>query len=251
MALTKHKVENKRSFGLFAVIVIAAMFLIRYILLETGTIDEMYTLEEDELCSALAAYEVAISCLSPDAETENAGGTILDGRKISTGDENYTLTIVTSYAAVVSAASASDSGEGTTVITVTLPDGTESEGAVIAWNESGGYALIQCLYPEELEVYYSRDILYRLSEEEPVYILWNDEVLSGSAPQTDVDADGIGKDLIAASLDDAQTGSGIAAGSGFYGKSGNYLGMVLDVTEDGTVYAVPGDVIMAALNAAL
>ena len=245
MKLTGYKVKNKNALGLFAVAAIAAMFLIRYILLQTGAIDEMYTLDEEELYAALDAYEVSVSCSLSGGKVQEAGGTILDGRKISTGDEDYTLTIVTSYAAVGAAVSEEEEAG----VTVTLPDSSQADGAIIAWNEEGGYALIQCRYPEELEVYYSRDILYRLDEEEPLYVLAYGEVLSGTGAQTDSGADGIGEDLIRGQLELSE--EMILAGSGLYGKSGNYLGMVLRGEEDGAIYAVPGDVIMAALDAAL
>ena len=276
MALTNYKVQNKKAFGIFAVVVIAAMFLIRYILLESGTIDAMYTLDEEELYSALTAYEVGVevsgsadrsdtdSDADMDAETSAAtsetasedeeslresdsaeavgGGTILDARKNSTSDEEYTLTIVASLD--VTGTTAQERG-----ITVTLPDGSGSAASVIAFNESAGYALIQCLCPDELEVYYSVDILYRLAAEEPVYVLDAGAVIGGTVTETDTDLEDVGEGLIEASLDSSVSDAVI--GAGLYGKSGNYLGMIVASDGNGTIWAVPGDVIMSALDAAL
>ena len=160
MKLTGYKVKDKKALGLFAAAVVILMFVIRFILVSNGTIDEMYTLDEEELAQALTAYEVTVVAVSSSGEeTYVGGGTILDARKASTSDEDYTLTI----AAALSITGTEDEER---LLTVTLPDGTTESAELTAFDEEDGYALIQCLYAEELEVYYSRDILYRLAGED-------------------------------------------------------------------------------------
>ena len=245
MKLTGYKVKDKKALGLFAAAVVIIMFVIRYFLLSSGTIDEMYTLDEDELSDAITAYEVIVAAedLSENEVTYVGGGTILDARKASASDEEYTLTIAAALSVT------GTSGEAR-AITVTLPDGTAADAVLIAFHEGDGYALIQCSFPEEAEVYYSRDILYRLAEDEPVYVLSDGVIIEGSVTDPDAEAPGSEEDVIESlmefSLPDTLTGAGL------YGKSGNYLGMILETGEDGTLlYSIPGDVIMAALDAAL
>lgn len=241
MKITGYKVKDKKALGLFAAAVVILMFVIRYILVSNGTIDAMYTLDEDELVQALTAYEVTVVAVSSSGEeTYVGGGTILDARKTSTSDEDYTLTI----AAALSVTGTEDEERR---ISVTLPDGATESAALAAVDEDDGYALIQCLYAEELEVYYSRDILYRLAGEDPIYVLSEESVVGGTVTATDSAEDGAEDELIAAALE--ETVSDTVRGAGLYGKSGNYLGLILDVGEDGlTLRTIPADIIMAALN---
>ena len=241
MKLTGYKVKDKKALGLFAAAVVILMFVIRFILVSNGTIDEMYTLDEEELAQALTAYEVTVVAVSSSGEeTYVGGGTILDARKASTSDEDYTLTI----AAALSITGTEDEER---LLTVTLPDGTTESAELTAFDEEDGYALIQCLYAEELEVYYSRDILYRLAGEDPIYVLSDESVVEGTVTATDLTVDEVEDELIAAAL--GETVSDTVRGAGLYGKSGNYLGLILDTGEDGAVLrAIPGDIIMAALN---
>ena len=241
MKLTGYKVKDKKALGLFAAAVVILMFVIRYILVSNGTIDEMYTLDADELSEALNAYEVTVVARSSSGEeTYVGGGTILDARKASTSDSEYTLTIAAALSVI-------GTKEDARSITITLPDGTEAAATPAAFDEEDGYALIQCQYAEELEVYYSRDILYRLSGEDPIYVLSDASVVGGTVTSADPTADDAGDEMIAAAL--VETVSDAVRGAGLYGKSGNYLGLILGVEEDGvTLRAIPGDVIMATLN---
>lgn len=225
------------------IIVIAAMFLIRWILYSNGTIDDMYTLDEDELLSSLESAEVTIEVVSPDgSEREIGAGTILDGRKNSTDEENYTLTIASSMDLTGIDSEAVE-------IEVTLPDGTITKGELFAYGEEEGYVLLQCECVDELEVYYSEDLLYRLEEDDPAYILVEGEVVPYEI--TDKDAvTSMGEELIFSSLEE-EVNQQALKGCGLYGKSGNYLGLIIQVEEGGDVYAVPGNVIMKGLNAAL
>ena len=244
MKLTGYKVKDKKALGLFAAAVVILMFVIRYFLLSSGTIEEMYTLEEDELSDALTSCEVILTACSASGDAEYVGGgTILDARKNSASDEDYTLTI----AAALSVTGTSDEARE---ITVTLPDGTTADAALIAFYEGDGFALIQCSFPEEVEVYYSRDILYRLTESEPVYVLSDGVVMEGSVTDPDAQAGGTEDNLIESAMESAVPDA--LAGAGLYGKSGNYLGMILDAGEDGrSVQSIPADIIMTALDAAL
>ena len=237
MNLYNHKIRNKRLVGSIVFAVILLLFLVRGLLLQSGTIDKLYTLDADQLHTALAKYEVTIQSQS-EAGTVLGGGTILDGRKASTKDENYTLTIVTAAHVVGDCDS----------VTVTLPDGTTAEGAVIYRETAAGsvsdIAFIQCQYAEEVDVYYSRDILGRLSDGDPAYVLKDGELVSGSVTDTDASIEGIGADLL---LSDIGSENGMS-GSGLYGKSGNYLGMIVQGTEDGTAACISATEIVSLLN---
>ncbi len=258
MNLYNHKIRNKRLVGSIVFAVILLLFLVRGLLLQSGTIDKLYTLDADQLHTALAKYEVTIQSQS-EAGTVQGGGTILDGRKASTKDENYTLTIVTAAHVV---------GDCDSVI-VTLPDGTTAEGTVVYRETAAGssdsesaasdtagmdsdteagsvsdIAFIQCQYAEEVDVYYSRDILGRLSDGDPAYVLKDGELVSGSVTDTDASIDGIGADLL---LSDIGSENGMS-GSGLYGKSGNYLGMIVQGTENGIAACISATEIVSLLN---
>lgn len=122
MNLYNHKIRNKKLVGTIVIAVILGMFVLRGVLLGSGTIEKMYTLEPDELHAALSKYEVTIRALQEDGGIVlDGGGTILDGRKSSSKDENFTLTI----AAAAQVVGDSDS------VTVVLPDGSSVKGIVV------------------------------------------------------------------------------------------------------------------------
>ena len=224
MNVYNHRIHNKKLFITITVAVIAGMFLVRGILLQNGTIDGLYTLDADELHSALSKYEVTIQNIGA-GETVTGGGTILDGRKLSTKDEQFTLTIATAAHVV----------EGAESVMVTMPDGTQVEAAVvrIESNESDDstdssdigdgdstsgdldLAFVQCLWDEEIEAYYSRDLLERTQTEDAAYALKfigdNKELTSGTVSAVDAAVDGIGEDLILADIgsENGMSGSGL------------------------------------------
>lgn len=230
MNLYHQKIKNKKAVGVLAVAVIAAMFLLRGVLLQNGTIDRINTLEPDALHETLEKYEVGI------LGEAGGEGTILDGRKQSTKEENFTLTIATAAHVV---------GDQKNV-TVTFSDGTTAEGTVLSSDDRTDLALVQCLCSEEKEVYYSRDLLGRLSAGDPVYALKGSadrSLVSGTMEETGVSVDGIGENLILADIG----GENGMSGGGLYGKAGNYLGMIVQGTQDGKVVCIPADVIFDQL----
>ncbi len=242
MNLYNHKIGNKKLFTFVVLAALLGMFLIRAILLGNGTIERMYTLEPDALHDALTKYEVTIQS-EQSGSTVTGGGTILDGRKNSTKDAQYTLTIATARHVT---------GDAETV-SVILPDGTETEGTVVAaggenTGETSDLVFVQCLCEEELDGYYSRDLLERLQAEDPAYVLKRSVeekiLVSGVIRSVGSSVDGIGEDLILADIG----GESGMSGSGLYGKSGNYLGMMVQGTDDGTVACIPADVVENAMN---
>ena len=238
MNIYNHKIGNKKLFTAIVLAAILGMFLVRAILLKSGTIDNMYTLEPDALHDALSKYEVTIRS-EQSGTIVTGGGTILDGRKQSTKDEQFTLTI---------AAAAHVVGDAQTV-TVVMPDGTQTEGTVVSVSEStDDVAFVQCLWDEELDGYYSRDLLERLQVGDAVYALKSDGsgkvLVSGTAAAVGSAVDGIGDDLILAEIG-SENGM---SGSGLYGKSGNYLGMIVQGTEEGTAACIPADIIEKAMS---
>ena len=235
MNLYNHKIKNKKAVTAAAIVVILAMFLLRGVLLRNGTIDRMYTLEPDALHDAMSKYEVIVR-----ADGAAGAGTILDGRKQSTKDENYTLTVATA-AHVVGGADA---------VQLTLSDGTKLDAKVLSSDPERDLAFLQCSWKEELEVYYSRDILDRLAPQDPVYALKgenHDALVSGSVTDPSASVDGIGEDLILADIG----GESGMSGGGLYGKSGNYLGMIVQGTGDGTAACIPADTVMAEMKKVL
>lgn len=235
MNLYNHKIKNKKAVTVAAILVIFAMFLLRGVLLQNGTIDRMYTLEPEALHDAVSKYEVTVR-----ADGVTGEGTILDGRKQSTKDENYTLTVVTA-AHVVGGADA---------VQLVLSDGTKLDAKVLSSDPEQGLAFLQCAWPEELEVYYSRDILDRLAAQDPVYGLKgtdHNELASGVVKDSTASVDGIGQNLILADIGDA---SGMSGG-GLYGKAGNYLGMIVQETGDGRTACIPSDIVMAKMKEVL
>ena len=235
MNIYNHKIKNKKAMTAIVLAVIAAMFLIRGLLLKNGTIDRMYTLEPDELHKALSGYEVVLH-----AGGVSGSGTILDARKHSTKDEKFTLTIATAAHVVGESKEAE----------VLLPDGTKETGTVLSSDAETDLAFVQCLFEEELEVYYSRDLLDRLAEEDPVYALKGEnhsDLVSGTLLNTRFSEDGIGEELL---LSDIGGENGMSGG-GLYGKSGNYLGMIVQGTEDGKCACIPASTVMEAMKALL
>lgn len=311
------KIHNKKLLVILLAAAIAAMFLIRGILYQNGTLESMQTLSPEKLEERISGYEVQIAVSAGSSAAENTGntenteraengssgdgtvrfgGTILDGRKQSTRDENFTLTIVTAVKAVQSGDSGQASGddlaagqnsgndpaagigsgqeEESSGITVTLPDGTEAEGTVLYVDGDAGIAFVQCLCPSEIEAYYSRDILERLEAGDAVYAYEAGALEEGRLIAEGQILSGIGSDLMVADFgaaggeDTAQagtagssnvrstttggTGSSVRAdilpGSGLYGTSGNYLGMILQNTDGGQTACVSAVDIVRALN---
>lgn len=235
MNLYNHKIKNKKAVTVVVILVIFAMFLLRGVLLQNGTIDRMYTLEPDALHDAMSKYEVIVR-----SDGVAGAGTILDGRKQSAQDENYTLTVVTA---------AHVAGSADTVQMV-LPDGTKLDARVLSSDKEQDFAFLQFAWPEELEVYYSRDILGRLAAQDPAYALKgadHDELVSGTVKDPSASVDGIGEDLILADIG----GESGMSGGGLYGKAGNYLGMIMQETGDGTAACIPADTVMAEMKKVL
>lgn len=225
--LYHQKIKNKKAVGILTVAVILALFLLRGVLLQNGTIDRMYTLEPDQLHEAMAKYEVRIS-----GEAGGAG-TILDGRKQSSRETEYTLTIATAAHVV----------GNDDKVSVSFSDGTTAEGSVLYMDEEQDLALIQCLCSEEKEVYYSRDLLERLAPEDAAYAIKGDEkesMVSGTITDPSAQVDGIGSDLILADIG----GENGMSGGGLYGKAGNYLGMIVQGTQEGSVVCIPASTVM-------
>lgn len=244
MNLYNHKIRNKKLVGTIVIAAILGMFVLRGVLLGSGTIEKMYTLEPDALHSALSKYEVTIRSTQKDGKTIlTGGGTILDGRKNSSKEENFTLTIATAACIV---------GDSNTV-TVTLPDGSNAEGTVIR-PETGDVSspeaeviFVQCSYADELDVYYSRDILTRLSAGDAAYALKGTELISGEIADADASVSGLGDSLILTKIECEEGMSG----AGLYGKAGNYLGMLLQETEDGFTACISGQEVVTLLNQVL
>ncbi len=241
MNLYNHKIRNKKLVGTIVIAVILGMFVLRGVLLGSGTIEKMYTLEPDELRAALSKYEVTIRALQEDGEVVlDGGGTILDGRKSSSKDENFTLTI----AAAAQVVGDSDS------VTVVLPDGSSVKGTVArpetdtAGSLAGEVAFVQCSCPDELDVYYSRDRLDRLTTGDEAYALQNEELISGEITDASAQASESGDSMI---LTDVGYEDGMS-GSGLYGKAGNYLGMILQGTDDGLTACISGREVVTLLN---
>lgn len=241
MNLYNHKIRNKKLVGTIVIAAILGMFVLRGLLLGNGTIEKLYTLEPDELRAALSKYEVAIQVLQEDEQTALiGGGTILDGRKSSSKDENFTLTI----AAASKVVGDSDS------VTVVLPDGSSVKGIVVrpetdaAESMAEDVVFVQCGCPNELDVYYSRDRLDRLAAGDEAYALQNAELISGEITDASAQASESGDSMI---LTDVGYEDGMS-GSGLYGKAGNYLGMILQGTDDGLTACISGREVVTLLN---
>lgn len=275
------KVHNKKLLTILVLGAIIIMFLVRGILYQNGTIEDMQTLEPEKIQERAAGYEVQIAAGAADgqngtgaaqqdsgdsqrssADHVSFGGTILDGRKQSTKEDNFTLTIVTSSEAAVpeagrsygtknsgtggSSDSSADKDDGTEssayeAVAVTLPDGSQADGSVLYVDPDEGFAFVQCEYPTEVDAYYSRDILERLAADDPVYVLEDGTLRTGKAVSTKQAISGIGSDLTVTAFD--TSGSGLKAGTGLYGTGGNYLGMFLRQSEDGNyVFASAVDI---------
>lgn len=248
------KVHNKKLLTILVFAAIVVMFLVRAVLYQNGTIEDMQTLEPEKIRERAAQYEVQVSVVnaggqsSPAAEGTSFGGTILDGRKQSTKEENFTLTIATSAEAAVPTGNtgntpgSSDDPDGTVKnekvessvyepVAITLPDGTQADGSVLYVDPDSGFAFVQCEFPTEVEAYYSRDILERLTADDPVYVLQDGNLLTGKTAATKQEISGIGSDLTVVSFD--ASAPRINPGSGLYGTGGNYLGMYLQQSDDG------------------
>lgn len=272
------KIHHKKLLTVLIFIAIIAMFLIRGILYQTGTLERMQTLDPEEIRERIAQYEVQVTftknktsgALGTDAsgaESYRYGGTILDGRKESAGEDNYTLTIATALpdgtdwagtdeegqngegAEALDAASSDETGADGNVpysqeIKVTLPDGSEVSGSILYTDASSHLALIQCECPTETDVYYSRDILERLAAGDTVYSLRDGVLAEGNVTQVKAAVSGVGTDLTAVDMGAAEE----VPGTGFYGTSGNYLGMILQNTEDGNTICVSAVDIIKVLN---
>ena len=241
MNLYNHKIRNKKLVGTIVVAAILGMFVLRGVLLGSGTIEKMYTLEPEALHSAISKYEVTIQLTQDGKEAIPAGGgTILDGRKSSSKEENFTLTI----AAAAQAVGESDS------VTVVLPDGSSATGTVVRPETEGASSLagevvfVQCSCPDELDVYYSRDRLERLTAGDEAYALKSAELISGEITDAGAQVPGLGDSML---LTNIECEDGLS-GSGLYGKAGNYLGMILQGTGDGQTACISGQEIVTLLN---
>ena len=228
--------QQRRKRLLLVLLAVIILFGGRIVMMRTGMLQSIVELQPEALRERILRSEANVR-----QGTRAGTGTIVDVRKTSVKDEAYTCTMVTA-AHVVSSEEE---------IAVTLQSGDIYPAELAGLDAQRDVAVLRFYLPDEkvenaheadrLEVLFSRDALARISAEDAVYCVNADgALLRGMYLTGDVAVDGIGEHMLAVRCENENGMSG----GGVYDVSGDYLGMIVAGTEDGTVACVPAADVM-------
>ncbi len=232
--------QQRRKRMLLVLVVIIILFAGRIVMMRTGVLRSIVELGPQELKERIERSEVRVQCAG------RAGtGTIVDVRKNSLKETDYTCTIVTAAHVVLPESESSG-------ITVILQEGGEPLAADLIAADSGlDAAVIRCRLPgtdfrsaheaDLLEVLFSRDALARIAKDDKVYcVSTKGALISGIYVSGDIMIEGIGEHRMAVLCENAEGMSG----GGIYDVSGDYLGMITAGSTDGITACIPAADVM-------
>ena len=232
---TTTKQKQKAIRLLLAGLIVASMFVVRFILLKNDMIRSPEVLEPDVLQERINAYEVRI-----DTGVSRGGGTILQAGGTR---KNRDLIYIVSAAHILKDFQSSDGERPGEVL---LPDGTALQGEVIYLDSDRDFGFLRCEGTYDRSVYFSEDLLYQVKEAETVYYesADNGELYAGSFVGRDVEVPSQeGRYMVF--LGTAENGM---SGSGIYAPTGYFLGTIVAGSEDGNVLGIPGNAIVDAFR---
>ena len=249
--------QQRRKRMLLVLVVIIILFAGRIVMMRTGVLRSIVELEPQALKERIERSEARVLC-----DNRAGTGTIVDVRKNSLKETDYTCTIVTAAHIILpedtaDTSAASDTGtESAKAISIVLQEGDEPiEALLVAANRELDAAVIRCRLPESdfktthdadlLEVLFSRDALARIAKDDKVYCVSPDGALySGVYVSGDITVEGIGDHRMAVLCENTEGMSG----AGVYDVSGDYLGMITAGSTDGVTACVPAADVMRLYN---
>lgn len=238
--------RTKKLLTFIAIVLVAGMFVVRGILLNNGTIDDILTLAPEEIEIRMDKVQMTIT-----SGSRTGMGTAIDSFKNSTSDETYSTYVITANHVVIDPAD----------ITAEL-GGTTYEATLIATDVDRDLAILCIQTADEIEASYTRDAISRLKAEDTVYYMTTSgDLVAGTLSGKNVTVQGLeitsqyGEEVAnTEQLSDLFTVSGDLeegmSGGGIYDVTGYYIGMIIQGSDDGTLACIPGNEVHDAVKAA-
>lgn len=238
--------KTKKLLTFIAIALVAGMFAVRGILMQSGTLDDIMTKSPEEIAVIMNKVQMTVT-----SGSRTGMGTAIDSFKHSTREETFSTYLVTANHVVVDPSD----------ITVTHGDETY-EAVLVATDVDRDLAILLIQTAEEIEAIYDRDAISRLAAGDIVYYRnTSGELVAGTLSGKNVTVQGLEitsqygetvegteqlTDLytIAGDLEDGMSGGGI------YDVTGYYAGMIIQGSDDGTLVAIPGNEARDAVKAA-
>jgi hypothetical protein len=234
--------KNKKRLTFIVVAAVITMFAVRFILMQTGELAKITTLDANGQKTWMQAREVTI--VSPRDGKVLGSGSILDSYKNSTKDKTYTCSIVTTDAVALQfendsaqdgdsadssqssaggsseksskdakTSEASEKAQGAVIV---MPDGTKADFSFGGVNEGAGIGVLNAQSKEETsEAKFTKKGWVNLQEGQNVYCLSDGTVVTGTYK---------GNDLVSFDADWPDT----MLGCGIYDNAGNFLGTLVN-----------------------
>ncbi len=218
-------------------LIVVSMFVTRWLMLKYGLIEGATTpLSNEELQTRMQRTEGSVT------GSVGAGyGTLLDIQAASKNKPDDTVYVVT--------ASSLLKDENDTA-TIAFPDGTSGEAQQTGYNGEKGFAIVKSEVNGQDSVYYSSNVFYQLGEGSDVYFLSKEgELLHASLVTRTEEVDGFATPMLIATPDDADADFTALIGRGLYAQSGQYVGLIEAVREDGSLVAAPASEIVEYIKA--
>lgn len=247
MKKTGFSPKTKRLLTFIAIVLVVGLFVVRGILLQNGTIDDIMTLTPTELTNKIGRVQMTVA-----SGSRTGMGTALNSLKNSTREETFSTYVMTANHCI----------EDPADITAVMMDGTTYEASLVATDVDRDLAILLIHTEDEVESAYSRDAISRLSAGDTVYYMATDgSLVAGTLSGKDVTVSGLEitsqyGDAVEGTeqLSDLFTVTGDLAngmsGGGVYDVSGYYVGMIIQGADDGTLAIIPGNEARDAVKAA-
>lgn len=246
MKKTGFSPKTKKILTFIAIVLIAGMFVVRGMLMQSGTLDDILTKSPEEITTAVNKVQMTIT-----SGSKTGMGTAIDSFKNSTKEETFSTYLITANHIVVDPAD----------ITATL-GGETYEATLVATDADRDLAVLVIQTADEVEALYERDFISRLKTGDTVYYMsTSGDLVAGTLTGKGVTVQGLEitsqyGDAVADTqqLSDLFTVSGDLengmSGGGVYDVTGYYVGMIIQGSDDGTLACIPGnearDVVKAA-----
>lgn len=246
MKKTGFSPKTKKLLTFIAIALVALMFVVRGILMQNGTLDEMLTRTPEEIAARVNKVQMTIT-----SGSRTGMGTAIDSFKNSTKEETFSTYLITANHVVIDPAD------------ITAEFGGETyEATLVATDVDRDLAILVIQTENEVEASYDRDPISRLKVDDTVYYMTTDgELVAGTLSGKNVTVQGLEitsqygeavegteqlSDLytVAGDLEDGMSGGGI------YDVSGFYVGMIIQGSNDGTLVVIPGNEVHDAVKAA-
>lgn len=246
MKKTGFSPKTKKLLTFIAIILVAGMLIVRGILMQNGTIDEILTKTPEEITSMVNKVQMTVT-----SGSRTGMGTAIDSFKNSTKEETFSTYLITANHVIVDPAD----------ITAELA-GETYEATLVATDVDRDLAILVIQTVDEVETIYDRDPISRLKTGDTVYYMsTSGDLVAGTLSGKNVTVQGLeitsqygDKVENTEQLSDLFTVSGDLedgmSGGGLYDVSGYYVGMIIQGSDDGTLACIPGNEVHDVVKAA-